>query len=53
MENVRKSAELDLEWLELIKEALDVGLTKDEIRTFLKSPAVMSKMDFMGSKKES
>ncbi|WP_084820340.1 DNA-binding anti-repressor SinI [Mesobacillus campisalis] len=29
--------ELDLEWVELIKEALEMGLDKEEIRRFLNS----------------
>lgn len=27
--------ELDLEWMELIKQALDAGISKNEIREFL------------------
>ncbi|WP_404330909.1 anti-repressor SinI family protein [Mesobacillus maritimus] len=27
--------ELDIEWIQLIKEALDLGLEKEEIRSFL------------------
>ncbi|MCA1060901.1 anti-repressor SinI family protein [Rossellomorea aquimaris] len=27
--------ELDLEWVELIKQALDAGISKEEIRKFL------------------
>ncbi|UTE77534.1 anti-repressor SinI family protein [Rossellomorea sp. KS-H15a] len=27
--------ELDLEWMELIKQALDAGISKQEIREFL------------------
>jgi DNA-binding transcriptional MerR regulator len=29
--------ELDTEWIQLIKEALDLGLEKEEIRIFLAS----------------
>ncbi|MBW3110339.1 anti-repressor SinI family protein [Bacillus sp. MCCB 382] len=29
--------ELDLEWMELIKQALDAGISKNEIREFLHS----------------
>ncbi|XXM72877.1 anti-repressor SinI family protein [Lysinibacillus sphaericus] len=27
--------ELDLEWIELVKQALDAGISKNEIREFL------------------
>ncbi|MEI5909122.1 anti-repressor SinI family protein [Bacillus spongiae] len=30
-------AELDLEWLQLVQEALEKGITKTEIRDFLKT----------------
>jgi DNA-binding transcriptional regulator YhcF (GntR family) len=33
----RKKEEIDYEWVELIEEALQMGLTKEEIRAFLKS----------------
>ncbi|MDQ0246873.1 DNA-binding transcriptional regulator YhcF (GntR family) [Bacillus fengqiuensis] len=33
----RKTEELDQEWVELIAEALRMGMTKEEIRFFLKS----------------
>jgi DNA-binding transcriptional MerR regulator len=29
--------ELDLEWLELIKEALSAGISKEEIRVYLQN----------------
>ncbi|MGE6754811.1 anti-repressor SinI family protein [Rossellomorea sp. NPDC071047] len=29
--------ELDLEWMELIKQALDAGISKSEIREFLQN----------------
>ncbi|MFI8687663.1 anti-repressor SinI family protein [Rossellomorea sp. NPDC077527] len=29
--------ELDLEWMELIKQALDAGISKEKIREFLHS----------------
>ena len=29
--------ELDLEWVELIKQALDAGISKEEIRKYLQS----------------
>ncbi|WP_010175630.1 anti-repressor SinI family protein [Bacillus coahuilensis] len=29
--------ELDVEWMELVKEALSVGITKTEIKEFLQS----------------
>ncbi|MBN8193729.1 anti-repressor SinI family protein [Bacillus sp. NTK074B] len=37
--------ELDLEWMELIKQALDAGISKKEIREFLRSqsPEKMTK----------
>lgn len=36
MSVVIKGKHLDLEWVQLIKEAKDLGLTTDEIRLFLK-----------------
>ncbi|WP_318505819.1 anti-repressor SinI family protein [Bacillus sp. T3] len=30
------NGELDVEWVQLIMEALEMGIEKDEIRTFLK-----------------
>lgn len=29
--------ELDLEWVELVKQALDAGISKNEIRDFLQN----------------
>ncbi|WP_235860398.1 anti-repressor SinI family protein [Rossellomorea aquimaris] len=29
--------ELDLEWIELVKQALDAGISKNEIRHFLQN----------------
>jgi DNA-binding transcriptional MerR regulator len=29
--------ELDLEWIELVKQALDAGISKNEIREYLQS----------------
>lgn len=34
--NTEEELELDLEWVDLIKEALDLGLTVKEIMDFLK-----------------
>ncbi|MBT2757990.1 anti-repressor SinI family protein [Mesobacillus foraminis] len=31
-----KETKLDIEWIKLIKEALDIGLTPNQIREFLK-----------------
>ncbi|MBP1947998.1 anti-repressor SinI family protein [Virgibacillus litoralis] len=35
MINVKKSSEIDCEWLELMKEAKNIGLTLEEVRLFL------------------
>ncbi len=37
MEKMKR--ELDLEWIELVKEALDAGISKSEIREFLRNHA--------------
>ena len=34
------------EWIELIKEAKELGLTPDEVLAFLKGDAVETKMDY-------
>ncbi|WP_246187644.1 anti-repressor SinI family protein [Ornithinibacillus caprae] len=36
MEKVVESTKLDYEWVELIKEAKEIGMTVDEVRLFLK-----------------
>jgi Anti-repressor SinI len=35
MEKMKR--ELDLEWIELVKQALDAGISKNEIRHFLQN----------------
>ncbi|TMU84056.1 DNA-binding anti-repressor SinI [Bacillus sp. BHET2] len=37
--------ELDLEWLELIKQALEAGISKQEIREFLDTPSGVMKAE--------
>ncbi|MGD6815552.1 anti-repressor SinI family protein [Metabacillus sp. 84] len=39
MENVmvKEEMDLDLEWKDLIKAALEMGLSKEDIRTFLQT----------------
>ena len=32
-----KNRELDIEWIELVKQALDAGISKKEIREFLQN----------------
>jgi hypothetical protein len=32
-----ENRELDLEWIELVKQALDAGISKNEIRKYLQS----------------
>ncbi|WP_335871190.1 anti-repressor SinI family protein [Bacillus sp. 2205SS5-2] len=32
--------ELDLEWIQLVKEALESGISKNEIREFLKTKKI-------------
>jgi Anti-repressor SinI len=34
---MKMKRELDLEWVELVKQALDAGITKNEIREFLQN----------------
>jgi DNA-binding transcriptional MerR regulator len=34
--NLKANEELDYEWVQLIKEALELGIDKEEIRKFLK-----------------
>jgi hypothetical protein len=38
--------ELDLEWMELIKQALDAGISKSEIREFLKNQPQEAKAEY-------
>ncbi|WP_226675596.1 anti-repressor SinI family protein [Rossellomorea aquimaris] len=38
--------ELDLEWMELIKQALDAGISKSEIREFLHSQSPEKMAEF-------
>ncbi|MBH9966659.1 DNA-binding anti-repressor SinI [Bacillus haikouensis] len=35
--NEKMKRELDLEWIELVKQALDAGISKNEIREFLQN----------------
>lgn len=37
--------ELDLEWLELIKQALEAGISTQEIREFLDTPSGVMKVE--------
>ncbi|NQD66213.1 DNA-binding anti-repressor SinI [Bacillus haikouensis] len=32
-----EKSELDLEWIELVKQALDAGISKNDIREYLQS----------------
>jgi hypothetical protein len=38
--------ELDLEWMELIKQALDAGISKSEIREFLQNQSQEVKSEY-------
>ncbi|TYS85344.1 DNA-binding anti-repressor SinI [Rossellomorea aquimaris] len=38
--------ELDLEWMELIKQALDAGISKSEIREFLQNQSQEVKAEY-------
>ncbi|MGG4166081.1 anti-repressor SinI family protein [Rossellomorea vietnamensis] len=38
--------ELDLEWMELIKQALDAGISKKEIREFLHNHSQAMKAEY-------
>ncbi|MFC7786718.1 anti-repressor SinI family protein [Rossellomorea sp. GCM10028870] len=38
--------ELDLEWMELIKQALDAGISKKEIREFLHNQSQEMKAEY-------
>jgi hypothetical protein len=41
-----KNRELDLEWMELIKQALDAGISKSEIREFLQNQPQEAKAEY-------
>jgi hypothetical protein len=37
-----EKCELDLEWIELVKQALDAGISKNEIREYLQSHKIVA-----------
>jgi Anti-repressor SinI len=39
----KMKSELDLEWVELVKQALDAGISKNEIREFLQNHGKIAK----------
>ncbi|MCU9614508.1 anti-repressor SinI family protein [Caldibacillus lycopersici] len=36
--DIKTNCEVDMEWMLLIKEAFEMGITVEEIRAFLKTP---------------
>ncbi|SDM71221.1 anti-repressor SinI family protein [Sediminibacillus halophilus] len=42
MERLREKPYIDTEWLELIQEALELGMTSQDIRDFLKQKQYMN-----------
>ena len=45
LKNITWKDDFMSEWIELIKEAKELGLTPDEVLTFLKGDAIETKMD--------
>lgn len=41
---MKESQEFDWEWMELIKEARDLGVSKDDVRIFLRSGMVKEEL---------